>query len=249
MRLLGCFLLIAVLALFLPVACLSQSPSPQNASSSPTPRNDSVVSVQELAMSRKATIAFEKGTHLLLKGDFGASLPYFHTVIEQAPFYYRAYHNLGLALYRMGQLDAAMESFQKSIDLTGGGFAPSLFALSMILYRRADYPQAESLIRRGLVVAPDSAVGKYCLGLVQFSLGRVSEAERSALEALQLDPRQADALVLLAWVHERQHNPSAVVTDAQAYLKRDPHGAFHDDAIDLLHRAQQDISRLSASLN
>jgi len=214
-----------------------------------TPRNDSVVSVQELAMSRKATRAFEKGTRLLLKGDVAASLPYFRTVIELAPSFYRPYHNLGLALYRLDQLDAAAQDFQKSIQLTKGGFAPSLLGLAMVLYRRADFLQAESLIRRGLLVAPDSAVGKYCLGLVQFSLGHISEAERSALEALRLDPHQADALVLLARIHERQHNPSAVLTDAQTYLKRDPHGAFHSDALDLLHRAQQDISRTSASLN
>jgi len=248
-RIVGCLLLIAALALFLPVACFSQSPAPQGASAFPTHRNDSVVSVQELDMSREATRAFEKGTQLLLKGDFGASLPYFRKVIERAPFYYRAYHNSGLALYRLGQIDAAALEFQKSIEVTNGGFAPSLFALSMVFYQRADFPQAESLIRRGLLVAPDSAIGKYCLGLVQFSLGHISEAERSALEALSLDPRRADALFLLARVHEQQHNPYAVVTDAQAYLKRDPHGAFQADAVDLLHRAQLDISRSSASLN
>jgi tetratricopeptide (TPR) repeat protein len=215
----------------------------------PTPRNDSFVSVQELAMPSKAARAFEKGTRLLRHGDVEASLPYFRAVIEQAPSSYRPYHNLALALYRLGQLDAASQEFQKSIDLTNGGFAPSLFGLSMILYQRADFLKAESLIRRGLLVAPASGVGEYCLGLVQFSLGRVSDAERSALEALELDPAEADAHVLLAWIHERQHNPSAVLSDAQAYLKLDPNGALHVDALNLLHRAQQDLLRLSASLN
>ena len=200
-------------------------------------------------MPRKATRAFEKGTRLLVKGDVEASLPYFRTVIELAPSSYRAYHNMALALARLGQLDAAEQEFQKSIDLTGGGFAPSLFGLSMVFYQRSDFLQAESLIRGGLLVAPSSAVGEYCLGLVQFSLGRMPEAERSALEALRFDPREADALVLLARIHERQRNPYAVLTDAQTYLKRDPHGAFHSDALDLLHRAQLDVAHLSASLN
>lgn len=135
----------------------------------PNPRNDSVVSVQELAMPRKAVHAFEKGTQLLLKGDLEASLPYFRQVIELAPSTYRPYHNLGLALYRLGQFDAAADNFQKSIDLTNGGFAPSIFGLSMVLYRRSDFLPAESLIQRGLLVMPYSAVGRYCLGLVQFS--------------------------------------------------------------------------------
>jgi Flp pilus assembly protein TadD len=215
----------------------------------PTPRNDSVVSVQELAMPRKAAQAFTKGTQLLLKGDLEASLPYFREVIEQAPDTYRPYHNLGLALFRLGQFDAAAENFQKSIDLTNGGFAPSIFGLSMILYQRADYGHAEFLIQRGLLVTPYSAIGKYCLGLVQFSLGRIAESEHSALEAIKLDPHQADAYILLARIHELQHNPSAVLAEAQTYLKLAPNGPLQADALDLLHQAQHDLSRLSASLN
>jgi tetratricopeptide (TPR) repeat protein len=237
------FLYVAVV-LFSPVTSFSQSTSSRNA----TPRNDSVVSVQELAMPKKAAHAFEKGTQLLLKGDVEASLPYFRAVIEQVPSSYRSYHNLGLALFRLGQLDAAAQDFQESIDLTNGGFAPSLFGLSMILYRRSDFLHAESLIQRGLLVAPGSGVGKYCLGLVQFSLGRISDAERSARQALEFDPSEFDAHLLLARIHERQNNPSAVLLDAQAYLKLDPTGPLHADALNLLHRAQQDLSRLSASL-
>jgi tetratricopeptide (TPR) repeat protein len=221
----------------------------RKSASPPTPRDDSVVSVQELAMSNKAAHAFEKGTRLLLKGDVEASLPYFRAVIEQVPSSYRPYHNLGLALYRLGQFDAAALDFQKSIDLTNGGFAPSLFGLSMIFYRRSDFLQAESLIQRGLLVAPASGVGKYCLGLVQFSLGRTTDAEHSAREALELDPSEVDAHVLLAKIHERQHNPTAVLSDTQTYLKLDPNGALHADALNLRHRAQQNLSRLSASLS
>ena len=215
----------------------------------PNPRNDSVVSVKELAMPRKAVQAFEKGTQLLLKGELEASLPFFRKSIEKAPDVYRSYHNLALALYRLGQLDAAAANFQKSIDLTNGGFAPSIFGLAMILYQRSDFLHAESLIRNGLLVAPGSPIGNYCLGLVQFSLGRISDAQRSALDAIRLDPHQTDAHILLARIHERQHNPSAVLTDAQTYLKLDPHGPLQADALALLQHAQQDLSRLSASLN
>jgi Tfp pilus assembly protein PilF len=98
-------------------------------------------------------------------------------------------------------------------------------------------------------MAPASAVGNYCLGLVQFSLGHIPDAERSAMEALKLDPDEAEAHLLLAHIHELQHNPFAMLTDAQAYLKLDPNGALHAEALDLLHRAQQDYSRTSATNN
>lgn len=200
-------------------------------------------------MSRKAVRAFEKGTALLVKGDPQASLPYFRIVIEEAPSSFRPYHNLGLALYLLGQIDSSAQAFQKAIDLTNGAFAPSLFGLSMIHYRRAEFLQAESLIRQGLFVEPASAVGKYCLGLVQYSLGRIADAQHSTLEALALDPGETDAYVLLAHIHDRQHDPSAVLADIQNYLRLDPHGALQSDALDLLHRAQQILSPQSASLH
>jgi len=246
MKPLGFFLLFSVATLLSLDPTCAQSPSAQRSPASPS---DAVVSVQELAMPAKAARAFEKGTSLLLKGHAEASLSYFATVIELAPSSYRAYHNLGLAHYRLGQLDAAAQDFQTSIDLTGGAFAPSLFGLSMIFYQRSQFPDAESLIRKGLFLNPGSAVGKYCLGLVQYSLGQISQALQSALDALTRDPALADVHVLLARIHERQHNPSAVIADVQAYLKLDPRGALQDEARKLLARAQQDRSPLSASLN
>lgn len=242
----GRFFFLIALFVSLSSRCFSQSSSPQNA---PASRSNSTVSVDELAMPHKAARAFQKGAELLVKGDAQASLPYFQEAIKHAPSSFRPYHNLGLAYYRLGQLDAAAQNFQKSIDLSKGAFAPSLFGLSMIFYRQADFPSAESLIRQGLLVAPGSGVGKYCLGLVQFSLGRTADSERSAREALALDPSETDAYVLLAHIHERLHDPAAVLNDVHSYLQRDPPGALQPDALDLLHRAQLNLSRLSASVN
>ena len=68
----------------------------------PNPRNNSVVSIEELKTPEKVEKAFEKGTRYLLKGEVEASLPYFRKAIEQAPSYFRSYHNLGLAHYQLG---------------------------------------------------------------------------------------------------------------------------------------------------
>lgn len=212
-------------------------------------RSDAVISVQELAMPAKARRAFEKGTRLLLKGDATASVPCFTAAVELAPSSFRGYHNRGLAYYQLGLLDVAAVDFQKSIDLSRSTFAPSLFGLSMILYQRAQFAEAELLVRKGLFLNSGSALGKYCLGLIQYSFGQIPEALQSALDALNGDPAFADVHVLLAEIHERQHNPSAVVADAEAYLKLDPRGALQDEARRLLARAHQDLSTISTSLN
>jgi tetratricopeptide (TPR) repeat protein len=200
-------------------------------------------------MPQKAGRAFDKGTQLLLKGDARGSLAYFLKAVDQAPFSYRPYHNLAVAYYKLGQLDAAEENFQKSITLTGGKCAPSMFGLAMVLYRQSDYPGAERLIREGLLLQPASATGKYGMGLVQFSMGRIIEAERSAQEALALNPDESDAYVLLGRVHAVQYNHAAELKDAQTYLKHAPNGTLKEDALALVRHAQQPLALTSTPAN
>src|SRR4029077_16803474 len=111
------------------------------------------------------------------------------------------------------------------------------------------FPGAERLVRDGLLLQPGSATGKYALGLVQFSRGRIAEAEHSAQEALALDPDEIEAYVLLGWVHEVAHNPTAELKDAQTYLKRAPNGTLREDALEQVRRSQQALALTSTAVN
>jgi len=213
------------------------------ASPAPTPVDDEVVSVHELKMSGKGEPDFNKGTRLLQKGDARGSLVYFERALAKDPGYYRAYHNLGLAQYKLGERAQAEDSFQRAIDLTNGGFAPPQFALGMILLENRQFRHAETVVERGLVMEPGSALGKYVMGLVQFALNRLPEAERSAHDALHSRADLADAHILLARIHERENNPYAVKTDVAAYLKLDGHGPLEDEAKALLERARVEITQ------
>jgi tetratricopeptide (TPR) repeat protein len=193
-------------------------------------------------MPRKAARAFEKGSKLLVSGDPQSSLAYLQNAAELAPNNYAPYHNLAIAQYELGHLDEASQYFQKSIDASKSSYAPSLFGLSMILYRRGEYAQAEVLIRQGLSQAPNSAAGKYCLGLVQYSAGRTADAQRSALDAIRLNPNFCDIHLLLAHIYQRLHDPDAVLAEVDSYLARAPHGNLEFDALTLRQRAQQDLA-------
>lgn len=243
----------AIISMTTPILCFSQSQPAENATSSASglaqqvrPRNDAVVSVQELRMSGKAESAFAKGARRLQKGDARGSVSYFQRTLVKDPGYYRAYHNLGLAHYQLGEKEQAEQDFQKSIDLTNGGYAPSQFALAMILCEKQEFQHAERLIQRGLTMEPGSAVGKYFLGVVQFALNRPAEAEKSAHDALGRSANQADAHILLAKIHELEHNSYAVVTEVTAYLKLAPHGPLESEASKLLDRAQREIGQGAA---
>ena len=233
---------VLVIALLFPAFSFAQSPVSQYSS---------VVSVRELALPAKAARALEKGTALLLKNNPEASVSYFQTAIALAPNSFHAYHNVAIAHYRLGEVEDAEQEFRRSIELSGGSFAPSLFGLSMILYRRGEFLEAESLTQKGLLATPSSAIGKYCLGLVQFALGQIPEAEHSALDAIHLDPAQPDGddYLLLARIHERLNDPDAVVADVHIYFKRSRKRSLQADAQALLERAQQNLGRFSTAIN
>jgi tetratricopeptide (TPR) repeat protein len=235
-------------ALISPLTSLAQSDSAKNLSSSASSApganmSEYVVSVQELKMSGKARKAFDKGARLLQKGDAAGSLPYFHQAIAEYPGHYKAYYDLGVAHYSLGHIADAEQAFQKSIDLTGGAFGPSQFAMGMVLCQERDFHQAETVIMRGLQVDPGSATGKYFLGWAQFALNRLVDAEKSVQQALSRRASFAEAYFLLARIHLRQNNSRAVVQDLNAYLKLDPPYPGNAQARALLEQTQQAIDR------
>jgi predicted Zn-dependent protease len=117
----------------------------------------------------------------------------------------------------------------------------------MILCEKQEFQRAEKVIENGLAMDPGSAVGKYFLGVVQFALNHTEEAEKSAHDALWRNAGEADAHILLAKIHERNHKPEAVMADVAAYLKLDPHGPLENAARQLLQRAQLEITQSIAT--
>src|SRR5215470_1831581 len=86
-------------------------------------------------------------------------------------------------------------------------------SLAMMRCEEQEFREAEKLIQNGLAVEPGSAIGKYLLAVVQFAMNRPTEAEKSARDALWRNAHQAEAYILLAKIHERNHNPHAVVAE------------------------------------
>jgi tetratricopeptide (TPR) repeat protein len=227
------------------VAALLSSPTASWAqSASMTPgKNNYTVSVQDLQMSGKSQKAFKKGSELLAKGDTAGSLPYLDRAVAESPENYRAYYDLGLAHYNLGQIDQAEQAFQKSIEITQGKFALSQFGMGMALCRQGEFQQAETVIEQGLEHEPGSASGKYLLAWAQYGLNRIVAAERSLQQALVRNAKLAEAHLLLARIHQRQNNSPAMVQDLETYLQIDPHGPESEPARRLLERITQQTNQ------
>jgi tetratricopeptide (TPR) repeat protein len=209
------------------------------------PPNAYTISVRELSIPEKAHEEFNRGLESLAKKDFAMSLKHFTKAIEKFPGYFEAFYHQGVAHTNLGQLEKAMQAFQKCIDLSGGRYARGDFGIGYILYLQGKASEAESVIRKGLEVDGNSADGFLVLGMTQLRENRPEDAEKSAREALLRDPKMANAYLVLADSFARRRNYREQIQDLDAYLRLDPTGtasarahAIREAALKILAESQ-----------
>jgi tetratricopeptide (TPR) repeat protein len=210
---------------------------------SPVQRRDYAVSVRELRIPGKARNAFEKGLERLAKNDAVSSKRPFVRAITAFPDYYEAYYHMGVADLRLGREEEAAQAFQEAIDLSGGGYAWAQFAMGLLLCRRGEHAQAETVIRKGLEVDGSSATGHLFLSVTLLRLNRLEEAEKSAREALLRKPGLAWVYLVLADVHARRGEHTMQLRDLDAYLKLEPNGPASKRVREVRELVQQIVFR------
>ncbi len=195
-----------------------------------TGRINYAVSARELKIPGKARGEYEKGLGSLAKKDLTGSLSHFSKAAQAFPDYYEAYYHMGVVETTLGQLDEAMQAFQKAIDLSGGRYAWAEFGFGYLLYRQGKPAEAVTVIRRGLEKDESSPYAYFILGMALLRLNRLEEAEKSAHEALLRNPSFAEAYLVLSDVSGRRYEYRTQLQGLDAYLKLEPNGVDSEHA-------------------
>jgi tetratricopeptide (TPR) repeat protein len=206
------------------------------------------VSVHELKVPGKARHEFEKGLERLQKNDAAGSLDHFKEATDAFPNYYEAYYQIGLANLELRRGNDAEQALQRSIDLSGGGYAEPQFALGALLCDQQAYPEAERVLRRAIDVDANSWKGHLFLGQALFGQNKLAEAEKSAQEAMLRKPEVSSTYVLLANIHIRRHEYILGIKDLDTFLSMKPDGPTSDQARAVRAAAQKVASRLEESV-
>lgn len=219
-RAFACWLLGGLVLLILPNACIAQAKASSFATEVRcSEASPDLTSVHDLQIPEKALRACQKGAERFAAKDSAGSIAEFRKAIKVFPSYYEAYAKLGAAQLELNRWDEAEAAFRKSIELSGGRYAPADFGVGLILATvKSQFAAAEEIVRDGLAVAPGDVTGRFLLAWVLYSTARFQEAERNAREALISAPRFGGAQLLLAQIHLGQHNFSAAIDDMNAYL-------------------------------
>jgi tetratricopeptide (TPR) repeat protein len=210
-------------------------------------RGSYTVSVHDLKVPGKARHEFDKGIARLQKNDAEGSLNHFKEATNAFPNYYEAYYQIGVANLELRRGNDAEQALQRSIDLSGGGFAEPQFALGALLCERQSFQDAERVLRRAIDVDGNSWKGHLFLGQALFGQNRLEEAEKSAHEVLLRRSDVASAYILLANVHIRRHEYVLGIKDLDTYLTMRPDGASSEQAREVRAAAQKIVSRQEQS--
>jgi len=214
---------------FILLSLFSAFPSPAQTTFRWEPDSPSVdkkaegtVSVRDLAIPPKAFEEFQRGLLQLERHDPAGSLPHFRKAIEKYPKYFEAYYHLGVAQKRLGQEDQAMNSFQSAIDLSNGKYALAAYAYGLLLCRQGKSRDAERTVRYALELQQSKAIGQVVLATVLLYEHRPEDAEKSARDALSVDPNTPDAYLVLAGVDGEKEDYASEVHELDQFLSLEP---------------------------
>jgi tetratricopeptide (TPR) repeat protein len=143
---------------------------------------------------------------------------------------------------RMADYNAAVENFQKAIDLKPEDPAYRYHS-SVMLARSNKLPEATAQLEKAVQLDPTQASRGYRnLGIVYFETNRSEPAEAAFKKAIELDPKNADAQFQLGLtliqrateVNGKLAAPAGTAEAFQSYLELAPTGANAEEAKSML---------------
>jgi predicted Zn-dependent protease len=201
------------------------------------------VSAHELSMPQKARDLMDSGKKKLYQQkDARGGLDDFQQAVAEAPDYYEADYQMGIADLALGKRDDAERSFHKSIDVSGDKYSDADVGLGKIMLDKGDIPAGEKLVRRGIELNASSWQGYYELGRAQLNEKQLADARKSAEQARTLAPGAPAVYRLLANVHQQEKDYPSLLQDLDTYIKLDPDSPAGTRAKQMRDEVQQKIA-------
>ena len=219
---------------------VSLKPTRPPSSSLPTTQT---VSAHELSMPQSARDLLASGEKKLYaeKNPQGA-LRDFQSATQQAPTFYEAYYQSGMAQLALQNSSEAEKQFRKSVELSQKKYADADIALGTLLLHHSDFAEGEPLLRQGLASNPQSWPGQVELGELELSRDHLQPALAAAQAAAELAPQQPIVYRLLAVIHLREKNYPALISALDSYIELDPNSPAGVRAKELRAQAQQQLA-------
>lgn len=172
-----------------------------------------------------ATAALALGAATVARNRvYQSELSLWQDTVAKRPDSPRAHHNLGLALEKLGDRDAAMAAYRRAIELQPN-HAFAHCQLGVLLLERGQAAEAMLALQAALAADPGYQVARVNLGRALAALGRVDEAMAEYRAVLAAEPGAVDAQTNLAGLLIGRGQASEAVTLLREVIARHPETA------------------------
>jgi cytochrome c-type biogenesis protein CcmH/NrfG len=188
----------------------------------------STISVASLSAPKNARQAYEKGRKAQFEKKFSEAEKELSRAVEAYPRYAAAWFLLGEVHRVQLQLERAAQAYSKAIACEPEFVSP-YFALTIIAINQRNWPEVQrltdQLIRLNEFAYP---LAFYYNSAANYNLGRIEEAERSALkfQSVDTDHRTPEVARLLAKILEAKQDYAGAAQELRNYLALVP-GSAH----------------------
>ncbi len=181
------------------------------------------ISVHELSMPESARNLVHSGRQKLSRDkNPQAALKEFQSATKRAPGYYEAFYFIGVAYLCLQNPVEAEKNFRQAAELSQYKFPDAVVGLGTVLLDRGDISSGEKMLQKGLELNPHSWQADYELGRLEVSRGHLAAALEFAEKARVEAPSKPAVFHLLAVIHEREEDYSALLEDLDRYIQLDP---------------------------
>lgn len=210
-------------------------------------RSSGTVSTHELSMPARAREFMVAGKRALNDKNTRAALEDFRRAADEAPGYYEACYEMGVAFVVLGQRSNAVRSFHKALEMSSDKFGDADVALGTLQMEDGNVEDAERFLRRGVSLNQDLWLGYFELGKLELERGHLDQGLAMAERAQSLSPKTPIVYRLLANVHLKQGDSAAFLKDIDSYLKLDPDSPAGIRAKELREEVQRQLARKKPS--
>jgi tetratricopeptide (TPR) repeat protein len=159
--------------------------------------------------------AFVKGNKLYAEQKYAEAVAAYGEAIGLDPSNWGYHLNLGLALKKSAQPEAALASFRKAVELNPESYSANKEA-GEALAKAGQHAEAKAFYEKAAGLSPDDADAQYNLGVCQVNLGEPEGALPRFEKAVALKPDYADAWYQMATILIGQNK----VPEAKAALEK-----------------------------
>jgi Tfp pilus assembly protein PilF len=173
----------------IPVICvgiLAHTQTPQM-----QPASVSVTSDPEM------TSRFSRAVELHRAGQLEAAAREYQGILKKNPDVPEVHNNLGLLYQATNQFDLAENAYKLAVELSPH-YETAINNYATLLYQRNRYPEALDQWSKLLTINPLNSQVHFHIGLCNYRLGNIQEAQQQMQIVLKLTPGHAGAMNLLS---------------------------------------------------